>query len=220
MSLFYPSPAWFYGYDVVLELLFAIISLVVASFAFSIFKKTSQRNVLYFGIGFLSISVSYFIQSIFNLLIITKLNDNLCNTVKIISVTAFKNMGLLAHMLFFTIGLSFLLFVTFKENRLRLLWFLVITALLVIGLSHNYVYMFYLVASIYLLFISWHYFINYLKQKNFIQLLVLLAFIFLLFGQAHYLVSVNHELYHVISHILELFAYLFILANFYMVRKK
>jgi hypothetical protein len=46
---------------------------------------------------------------------------------------------------------------------------------------------------------------------------VVLAFTFLLFGSLHYLLSVDHAIYYVIGHVLELFAYLCILANLIMV---
>jgi len=56
------------------------------------------------------------------------------------------------------------------------------------------------------------------KQKK--NLLVLLAFCFLLFGSVHFLVSVNHALFYVIGHFLELIAYVLILTNLLLLMKK
>jgi hypothetical protein len=50
-------------------------------------------------------------------------------------------------------------------------------------------------------------------------MLVAAAFLFLLFGRAHFIMSVDHELFYALGHILELVAYIFILWNFYLVRK-
>ncbi len=220
MELLFPSPNWFYNYDVALEFLFALVTLFVSYVAFSIFRKTSQRYVLYFGIGFGTISFSYFIQSILNLIILYHLGSDENVIITILSIQGINLISLLAHIFLFTIGLSFLLFVTFKEKRLRLLWFLLLVSLPVIFLSQNTIYMFYLISSIYLFFISYHYTSNYLRKKSFDQLLVALAFVFLFLGHFHFLISVNHHFYYVVGKFLELFSYCFIVGNFYMVYKK
>ncbi|MFW5991509.1 MAG: hypothetical protein ACOCQX_04740 [Candidatus Nanoarchaeia archaeon] len=220
MELLFPSPAWFYKYNVILEFLFAIVTLIVAYIAFSIYKKTSQKYVLYFGLGFASFTVSYVIQSVLNLIILSRMGSSDELLVKLISVQAFNSIGLLTHAFFFTIGLAFLLFITFKEKRLRFLAFLILVSVSVIFASTNTLYMFYLISSIFLLFISWHYMANYLKSRKLSQLFVALAFLFLFFGHFHFLISVNHQTLYVIGKLLELLTYCFILGNFYVVYKK
>ena len=54
---------------------------------------------------------------------------------------------------------------------------------------------------------------NFMKSKQPRQLFIILAFAFLLFGRAHFVLAVNHSLFYVIGHVLELFAYALILAN-------
>lgn len=220
MSFAHLSPQWFYGYDVVLELLFSIITLIVAVFAFKIYKKTSQEQVRLFGVSFLLISLSYLFQSIFNFLTIAKLTQAICTAVKISSVNTFNTFGIITHIFLMTTGLTILVYTTFKAKNLKLLSFLIITSLVSIILSRNMLYTFFLLSTIYLVFIEWHFIKNYLNNKKTKTLLVALAFLFLLFGNFHFLISVNHQVYYAVGHILELFAYLFILANLYMVLKK
>ena len=213
------APSWFFGYDVLLEFLFAIISLVVSVFAFKIYKKTAQNSVKLFGISFLLISISYFIQSILNFLIINQLTERVCFAVKVQSVTLFNNFGILAHVTAMTLGLSLLTYTTLKQENTRLLWLLILVPLSSIISSRNIVYVFYLIATILLVFIEIHFVSNYLKNKQSKTLLIAVAFLFLLIGNFHFLISINHQIFYAIGHILELCAYILILTNFYLILK-
>ena len=115
------APSWFYGYDIALELLFAVVSLIVAALAFKIYKKTAQKNVGLFGLSFTFVGTSYIIQSILNFLILSEINQNICTAIKIESVNVFNQFGLLVHILFMTIGLCILTYITFKHEKKRLL---------------------------------------------------------------------------------------------------
>ncbi len=218
--LLFPTPEWFYRYDMVLEFAFAIVTLFVAYFAFSIYRKTAQRFVLFFGIGFSTISLSYFIKSFFNVQIMYWLEMETNYLIAMITIQELNSFSFFAHIFLFTIGLAFLLFTTFKETRLRLLWFLLLVPLSVIFASVNYMYIFYLISSIYLFFISYHYISVYFIKKNPGQLLVALAFLFLFLGHFHFLIAVNHETFYVFGKILEFLAYCFIVGNFYKVYTK
>jgi hypothetical protein len=214
------APPWFFRYDVALELLFAVIALMVSIFAFKIYKVTNQNQIKLFGISFSLISISYFIQSIFNYLIISKAKENIYMIFKIQSIAWFDSMGLYAHIIFMTIGLAVLAYMTFRTKKIRILWLIITMSLLGIFLSVNPFYTFFLFSTIYLVFLSWHFITNYLQNKQWKTLLIVVAFLFMLFGSVHFLVSVNHQLFYVIGQILELFAYSLIFINFYLVRKK
>jgi hypothetical protein len=219
MVLAYLSPSWFIGYDVVLESLFAIVSLVVSIFSYRLYRDTDQRLLKYFSLSFGLIAISYLIQSALNFLIVNKLSENVSRMAKFQTVNALNEVGVMVHMFFMTLGLSILLYTTLKDKRLRTLWILMLTPMACIFVSTNTMLVFYTISSIYLAFISWHYLMHYLDNKQARTLLVALAFAFLLFGSFHYLTTVNHQLFYAIGHILELFAYLLILLNLYLVRK-
>lgn len=220
MSFAHFAPTWFFGYDIALELIFAIVSLVVSIFAFKIYKATDQKPVKLFGTSFLFISLSYFMQSLFNFLIISKLNEQVCVIVKMQSVYLFDTIGMFTHMIFMIVGLVILTYMSFKSEKKSLLMLLLVISLLSIFLSRNKLYMFFLFSSIYLIFIAWHFISNYLRNKQKKTLLIAIAFLFILFGNIHFLFSVSHQLMYAIGHILELLAYLLILWNFYLVLKK
>ncbi len=220
MVLAHMSPEWFYGFDAALELLFAITCTMVVLFSYQIYTKTGVRTIKYFGLSFLMITISYLIQSFFNYKIITEFAQNNHPAITIHSIGLFQTAGILAHMLFMTTGLSILLYTTLKDKRQITLWLILTISLSTVIFSTNNLMMFYIIATIFLTFISWNYIMNYLHNRKPRTLLVALAFLFLLFGNFHFLISVNHQLFYPIGHILELFAYIFILLNLYLVRKR
>ena len=213
------SPSWFFGYDVFFEFFFFIISLVIALYALKVYRTTGQKLPKYFGFGFLLVAGSYLVQAVSNYLVYSKLNSQICIMANLSSVSTIDSIGTYSHMVFMISGLVMLLFVSLKSEKQRTLWILLLASLIAIGLSNNETYTFYLLSSIYLAFIAWHFIENYLKNRQTTTLTVALAFIFLGFGTFHFLISVNHELFYVIGHILGLCAYIMILINWYLIRK-
>lgn len=211
------SPPWFYGYDVVLELCFTIISLAIALFALQIYKLTDQVQVKHFGISFIFISISNFTQSALNFLTITKTDQVICSKIGIQNINIFATYGLYMQMIFLMVGLVMLTYMTFRTKQARIMWLLLIIALIAIFLSVNPIYTFYLISSLLLAIISIHFVANYLRSRQTKTLLVVLAFLFLFFGSIHFILAVNHEIYYVLGHIMELFAYSLILSNLYLV---
>ena len=219
MSTIFMSPSWFFGYDILFELFFFIISLIIALYALKVYRTTNQKLAKYFSYGFILITAAYLIQSISNYLVYSKLDSQLCQTANLSSVGIVDAVGTYAYILLMISGFVVLLFVSLKSDKNRTLWILLAASIIAIMLSKNPIYTFYLLSSIYLAFIAWHFIENYLKNKQAITLTTALAFIFLWFGTFHFLISVNHELFYMIGHILEFFAYIMILVNWYLVKK-
>jgi hypothetical protein len=213
MSFSVFSPEWFFGYDVALEFIFAIILLAVALFAFRAYKLTEQKQLIYFGLSFFFIGTSYLIESIFNYMTISKLNATICQVVKIKSIALFDLMGIYTHMFFMTIGLVLLVYMTFKIEEKRPLWLLLIISLIAIFLSLNKILIFFLLSSVYLLFLMWHFFRNYLSHKTKNTFMIAMAFFVLFISNLHFIFALNHSIFYFAGHVLELIAYLLILFN-------
>ena len=220
MAILSLVPEWFFGYDILFEFAFAVITLIVGIYAFKIYKLSDQKQSKFFGIAFILISISYFIQSFLNLAIISKLNEGICKALRISSVNLFNSIGTYVHMIFFILGLITLTYMTLKIRSPKTYSLLSVVILLSLLFSSNKLYLFYLLSSVLLAYIWIHYLINYLKNKKPKTLLIFGAFVFLLFGSIHFIFSVNHGLYYVIGHFLELIAYLLILINLLLVVKK
>ncbi len=220
MANIYLVPNWFLGYDILLELAFAIVSLIVGIYAFKIYKLSEQQESKLFSIAFFSISVSYFIQSFLNFAIISELNENISILLRINNINTMNNLGIFAHMIFFMAGLITLVYMTLRIRSVKAYSLLFIIIMLSLIFSLNKLYIFYLLSSVLLLYILIHYFKNYFESRKPRMLLVLVAFAFLLFGTIHFIFSLNHGLYYVIGHFLELIAYLLILTNLILVIRK
>jgi hypothetical protein len=220
MANLYLIPDWFFGLDVVFELVFALVTLMVGLYAFKTYKLSDQRQSKIFGLAFIFFSISYFVQSFLNFAIISKLGESICNTIKLQSVTTFNLLGIYFHMFFFITGLITLVYITLKINNIKTYFLLLLVSFLSLILSFNRIYWFYVLSSLLLVFIVVHYFSNFSKNKRFKTLLVLIAFIFLLFSHLHFIFSVNHALFYAIGHFLELIAYILILINLLLILKK
>lgn len=219
MEPIYLAPKWFLGYDVALEITFGLVALIIALFAFKLYKTTKQKQIQIFGAGFTLIALAYFTQAIFNYLIISKLNNTIYETLNIPTVALFDAIGIYTHILFMTLGLATLTYMTFKADRIRILWLIIAMPLLGIFLSTNKQLSFYLFSTIYLIFLSRHFFINYLKKKQRNTLIIAISFLFMLISKIHFALSINYQTFYAIGHILELIAYLLILFNLYLVQK-
>jgi hypothetical protein len=213
-------PAWFLGYDIIFKLLFAIVTLTISFYSFKVYSISRQRSSKLFGISFLFFSTSYIIQSALSFAIVSKVNENICTLVKINEVTTLNNIALTTHMVFFILGLVTLSYMTLKVKSKRTYILLIIISLLSLLLSYNRLYWFYLLSSIYLIFILYHYSTNYDNKKNVRTLSILIAFGFLLFGHIHFLFVLDHKILYLIGQFLELAAYIIFLINLILVLKK
>src|SRR3989344_190786 len=61
MNYSYLIPNWFFGFDIAMEILFAVITFITAVMAFKINSVTKERKIKLFGIAFLLISLSYIV---------------------------------------------------------------------------------------------------------------------------------------------------------------
>jgi hypothetical protein len=218
MHYVYLVPSWFIGFDIIMELMFAVICLVVAAYAFKVYRLSGQRQPKLFGISFLFISASYFVQSILNSLIVFEINERVEESFDI-SVGVLNGAGLYLHILLFMAGLLTLAYMTLHIKSVKAYSLLITLLLLPLVFSQNRLYLFYILSSLLLIFILMHYAINYWSNRQKKTLLVLVAFMFLLVGSIHFVLAVNHAVFYVIGHVLGLVAYLLILSNLILVVK-
>ncbi len=181
--------AWLFKYDLIFQIAFAFITFFISLSAFKVFWITKENQPKLFGIAFLLISLSY-IASIFP-----------------------STINLYAKMILFILGLITLVYITLKINRPVIFGLLAILSLISIFRGCSSFYLFYTLTSLLLIWISNYYLLKYFQKKNLKRLLVLLAFLFLLFAQIHFLWLVNHGVYYVLGHFLEIAAYVLLSVN-------
>lgn len=214
------SPTWFFGYDVVLELVFAVVSFLVALYAFKIYRMSQQRKTRLFGLSFIFISISFLLEALMNYLILAELGHSTAGLESFAEIHSYNLVGVYSHILFMIIGLVMLAYMTFNTEDKKVLMVMLAASILVIFTGKQLFYNFYLLSSIYLLAIAWYYITNYQSKRQPNTLCVALAFLLLFLGAVQLVFSITNSLFYALGHLVELAAYLLILLNFYLVRKK
>jgi formate hydrogenlyase subunit 3/multisubunit Na+/H+ antiporter MnhD subunit len=220
MSFAYFSPTWFHGIDIGLELFFAVISLVIALFALKVWRISGQRQVKQFGVAFMFISLSYVIQTMFNLFILTEMREQVHSLEDLAEISLFHTIGGYAYILAMTIGLIVLVYMSMKTRDYRTFLLLAAASALILILSSDTLASYFLLATIFLLFICSEYVRNYLRKRRKETLMVAVAFVFLLLRSIQFLFAAGNQTFYVIGRVLELFAYLLIIANLVIVLRK
>lgn len=220
MAHIYLVPGWFVGYDIALELAFAIITIIVSLYAFKIYRLSGQSQSRLFGLSFLFISISYVIQSLLNFAIMEQLEENISRAIALNNVALLNFIGIFIHIIFFMSALITLSYMTLRVRSAKVFSLLCAITFLALFFSTNKLTMYYVLASLMLIYICIHYLGNYWNNRQTKALLVFIGFVFLLFGTIHFIFSVNQAFYYFLGHALELIAYIFILINLILVVKK
>lgn len=219
MAYVFVSPSWFFTYSIILEIIFAVITLIVSYYAFKVYKLADKKSVRLFSTAFVFICLSYVIQAMLNMIILWKLADQVVSVINLRDAALLNLFGLYAHALFFIIGLIILAYIQFKIDDTKIAFLMTALVVTSILFTWNKLMLFYMLSTIILIFITFNYFLNYIKHKTPNTLLVLVAMIFLLFSALHYFFAVEHEIYYVVGHVLEFLAYSMILINLLLMLK-
>jgi hypothetical protein len=219
MGNIFITPKWFYGYDVVLEVLFAVITLLVSFYAWRMYKVSGERNLRLFSMAFLFIAISYIFQSILNFLIMEQFDDDLAGMINLNSVYLLNLFGIYIHAVLFLVGLLLLTYVALRIYSLRT--FVLISLLVFTSLyfSPYKTFMLFFTSSLLLGFIVYYYLMNYWASRKATALLVLIAMILLFVGYIHFIFATDNPNYYVVGHLLEFVAYILVLINLLIISK-
>ncbi|MGV8172538.1 MAG: hypothetical protein ACP5OA_07655 [Candidatus Woesearchaeota archaeon] len=213
MPNIFACPEWFFGYDIALEVIFAIVTLIVSFYAWKIYKVTDERNIRLFSLAFLFISVSYMVQSLLNIIMLTQMEDEVCSLINLQSIYLLNLFGIYLHAILFLIGLLLLTYIALKIYSLQtfvLLFILVFTSLYV---SPYKTLLLYILSTTLLGFISYYYIANYWNNRKSTTLLVAIAMVILFAGYMHFIFATDNQTYYVMGHVFELIAYILVLIN-------
>ena len=209
MAFFYLTPDWFSGFDIALELLFGIVTALVAFFSFKVYKVCEQRECKLFGWAFVFISLAYFLWPIINLFDLSDISEG----VKGLDI---ENLSLLLlgsvyfYIIFFILGLVTLIYIAFNLKNDKLYALILSLSIIVVIFSSSPGLAFHFVSALLLLYISLHYFKKYKKLNDYNSFLVFGAFSLLFFARFILIFSNTNHLLYVVNHLTELTAYIII----------
>ncbi len=219
MHTFYLVELRFFLVPILMQVFFALITLLIAYLSFKVYRITKTSQTRSMSIAFLLIFISYAIQATINSITFLEINPDLYVLFGIHPLSVFHNQGLYFHMLFLTIGLAFLMYTVVKAKDSSLLWYFVLSSLIVFFLSENKLIGFFLLTSLYLAFLSYHFFLNYKKRKKTAPMLVTLGFFFLFLGHIGFIFMATSTFFYILGHSLDFIGYFLLLYNYYLIRK-
>jgi len=212
--------SWFLKYDVGLRVAFAITTFLVFFFAYRMYKLTNKRELKIFSISFLVFSISYIITVLLNLTAMLGYTKGMGRLLKMHGMHGLKIFGFYAQGVLFLIGLVLLVYMATRIKDKKILLLLLGLTVIPMIVVPRPLMLFHTIAALLLAYVVVFYYSNYMRRKRRHALLVLLAFAFLFFGHLLFVFSVHKPVFHLLGDMLELVAYLFILANLLLLGRK
>lgn len=220
MAVLYLIPKWFFGIDIGLEILFALVTLAVSSYAFRIARLSGQKEPRFFGVGFLFIGLSYLARGVINLLLVKELSGGVVSVVEFREINLLSQWSVYLYITFFTIGLISLVYMTLKTKKISFYPMVLILAVLpVFLLGPHLPVCFYILSVAILLYLDLHYLQEFRNNKNPKTRNMLVAFVLLTLASVDLSFATNNYVHYVISHVFELAAYSIVLANLIQINK-
>jgi len=220
MAQFYLLPSWFFGFDIILELIFGVVTAIVAFFSLKVYGLCKERDCKLLGFAFIFISISYFLLAILNLLAASSQIDQEIITIALSEVIVPSSIWIYAYIFFFLIGLSLLAYLTFEVRNQRLFTLIASMSIIVVIFSARTAIAFNFVAAVLLFYVFLYYLDKYQVSNKGKGLFVMLAFLLLFFARISFAFSYLNPVPYVADHIIELVAYSLILFSLVKVIKK
>lgn len=215
----YLIPDWFFKFGVGMEILFGIVTISIALMAFSCYRTLKEKSLMRFGTGFLLIALSYLTWVIINLVLVKETGTGYRALVSE-GLPVLYIASIYLHMILFTSGLITLAYTTFKVEKGEVYYLLLGLGLLVIVSSFNKLVTFRILSVFLLIFITYNYLMDWMKNKNKKSLIILASFSLLLLSNLDLVFSEQFYLSYVVSHVLELCAYAIMLIGLVKTLKK
>lgn len=219
------SPKWFYGKDIIIDIISIFVLSLIAFYSIKYYRlNKKEKNYLVLAISFISLAVSFLFKILTNFTIYYHIIETkevgfvtfTFNAVQSSNLLFF--IGFLMYRLLTLLGLFGLYSIYEKQSKpnvLLLIYFVIISTYYI---DFAY-YIFHLTSLILLVLILLQYFKNYKKNKNRTTKLLFYSFSVIAISQVFFIfVGLNLYLY-VISEILQLLGYIGLLLTFILVLK-
>ncbi|MBD3164556.1 hypothetical protein GF323_05100 [Candidatus Woesearchaeota archaeon] len=219
------SPKWFYGKDIIIDIVSIFVLSLIAFFSlkyYSLYRK--KRNYLTLGISFIIIAASFLFKILTNFTLYFKVFETrqlgfvtlTYQTLRSTNTLFF--IGFLLYRILTLLGLYLLYNIYQKDSRSTI--FLVIYLLLISSyFSQSEYFIFHLTALILLILITLYYIRNYRKNKNKTSRLLMSSFAIIAASQIFFIFVRANLILYVVAEIIQLIGYVALLITFIMVLK-
>ena len=215
------TPQWFYGKDILIDIVSIFVLSLIAFFSVRYYKVDKKnKNYLYLALSFFLISLSFLFRILTNFTIYYKVLETkqiglltfTYHAVKLTNILFF--VGFFLYRLLTLLGL-YMLYSIYQKNQPKSNIFIV-TYLILIStcFSQSAYYIFHATALMLLLFVTAQYYKNYTRNKDFTAKSLVSSFALITISQIFFMfVEVNTLLY-VIAEFIQLFGYGILLFTF------
>jgi hypothetical protein len=218
------SPPWFYGKDIAIDVLSAIVVLLIGVFSFRNFcldKKNKRHFIL--GGAFVLLGASFIVKILTNVLshiegwLSRQFWVSILGKDIITSYTLLSAIGFLLFSLLTLFGF-YILYALSSKDELSMNYFIIAYFILVSTYFTRFTYfIFYVSAFIFLLALSRRYFLSYLKNKYQNTLFLCISFSIITLSQFVFIFTSQNPALYAIAELIQLIGYLFLLYTFILV---
>lgn len=219
METIYILPNWFFGADIILELIFAVLTLAIALYSFKIYKLSEQRELKLFGISFSLFSLAYLIWAANNFFLLSVLSDE-ARELGLKDIGFYNHIGIYLYLSALMLGAVTLLYTTLKTESKRTYLLMVILTAAVFIFSDNKAVPFYSILAIFFLFIFSHYLLECRRTKNKLTRMNTIAMGLLFLGSIAFIYAKDYYVNYVIVHLLHGAAYALLISSLIKVTNK
>lgn len=219
------TPRWFYGEDIAIDLISALVSFLIAFFCVKYYRINKNKNYLWLVTSFIVLGLSFLFKlatnfSLYHLVYTTKqIGDFTLTYQSLITSNTIFNYGFLFYRVFTLIGL-FILYEIYQKEHSKSNIFLIISLILIatyFGISAYYI--FHLISLILLILISLQYCKNYYKSRNITTKLLACSFVIITLSQFFFIFTKVNPMFYVTAEIIQFVGYVILLITFILVLK-
>lgn len=214
------SPQWFYGKDIIIDIVSIFALSLIAIFSIRYYRmERDNRNYLFLACSFMLMAISFLFKIITNFTIYymeleTRHLGSVTITYPVLeSSNLLFSIGFLIHRLLMLFGLFILYMIYLKPDRSTML---LVSYMILIStyFSSSSYFIFHLTALILLIIITAHYWRNYRRVRHSTNRWLFHSFSLITFSQVVFVfVKINSVLY-VIAEIVQLMGYFGLLVTF------
>ena len=214
------NPVWFYGKDLIIDLVSAFVLSLIALFSVRYYKiNKKNKNYLYLASSFFVIALSFLFKTLTNFTVYyksleTRIFGNYILTYPTIKISnILVVVGFLIYILLTLIGLYILYSLHQKQSKSNI-FLIIFFILLTTYFSESEYFIFHITALALLFFITMQYYNTYKKNKQHTSKLVTASFAIIGISQIFSIFVYYNTIYYVIAELVQLVGYTMLLTTF------
>ncbi|MBN1156026.1 hypothetical protein JXA85_00275 [Candidatus Woesearchaeota archaeon] len=213
------SPVWFFGKDIIIDVVSIIVLSLVGLFSIKYHRMNKKKSNLLFGISFLMLAASFLFKIMTNFtiyypVVVTKNLGFFVVTFRAMKATnVLLHSGFLIYRLLTLVGLYLLLSTYTKQKMPSIIlisYFIIISTIF----SQSAIFVFFLTSLVMLSLITMCYIRDFKKSK---RKLLAISFLTITISQAIFIFIALDKLFYVIAESIQLIGYVLMLVAFTLV---